>query len=116
MSQGIAAHVEVIATGRPVVGRFVGIERDSHCGPVPAAALEADRLARRDRGRVEILNATRPGGMDGWTMDLRQYELLRELFLGEVAAAEDGVLLPDGRPILTIKDFFRFAGVLPTRP
>jgi Animal haem peroxidase len=29
---------------------------------------------------------------------------------------EDGVLLPDGRPILTIKDFFRFAGVLPTRP
>jgi hypothetical protein len=29
---------------------------------------------------------------------------------------EDGVLLPDGRPIRTIKDFFRFAGVLPTRP
>ncbi|GAA1170939.1 peroxidase family protein [Pseudonocardia alaniniphila] len=29
---------------------------------------------------------------------------------------EDGVLLPDGRPILTIKDFLRFAGVLPTRP
>jgi hypothetical protein len=29
---------------------------------------------------------------------------------------EDGVLLPDGRPILTIRDFFRFAGVLPTRP
>ena len=23
------------------------------------------------------------------------------------------MLLPDGRPILTIKDFFRFAGVLP---
>jgi heme peroxidase len=29
---------------------------------------------------------------------------------------ENGVLLPDGRPILTIRDFFRFAGVLPTRP
>jgi Animal haem peroxidase len=29
---------------------------------------------------------------------------------------EDGVLLPDGRPVLTIKDFLRFAGVLPTRP
>ncbi|WP_433297502.1 hypothetical protein ACQPZQ_18770 [Pseudonocardia sp. CA-142604] len=29
---------------------------------------------------------------------------------------EDGVLLPDGRPILTIKDFLRLAGVLPTRP
>jgi hypothetical protein len=29
---------------------------------------------------------------------------------------EKGVLLPNGRPILTIKDFFRFAGVLPTRP
>ncbi len=29
---------------------------------------------------------------------------------------EDGVLLPDGRGVRTIKDFFRFAGVLPTRP
>ena len=29
---------------------------------------------------------------------------------------EHGVLLPDGRPILTMKDFLRFAGVLPTRP
>ena len=34
----------------------------------------------------------------------------------ETWVPEDGVLLPDGRPILTIKDFFRFAGVLPTRP
>jgi hypothetical protein len=73
----------------------MAIERDPHCGPVPAAALEADRLARGERGRVEILNATRPGGMDGWTMDVRQYELLRELILAEAAAAEDGVLLKD---------------------
>ena len=29
---------------------------------------------------------------------------------------EDGVRLPDGRPILTLKEFLRFAGVLPTRP
>ena len=29
---------------------------------------------------------------------------------------EDGVLLPNGLGIRTIKDFFRFAGVLPTRP
>ena len=70
----------------------MAIERDPHAGPIPAAALEADRAARR-RGRVEILNATRPGGMDGWTMDLRQYELLRELILDEVG--EDGVLLKD---------------------
>lgn len=70
-------------------------ERDPHCGPVPAAALEADRRARRDRGRAEILNATRPGGMDGWTMDLRQYELLRRLILDEIARTRDGVLLKD---------------------
>ena len=71
----------------------MALERDPHCGPVPAAALKADRLARAERGRAEVLNATRPGGMDGWTMDLRQYELLRELILDEVAAAPDGVLL-----------------------
>ena len=29
---------------------------------------------------------------------------------------EQGVLLPDGRAIRSMKDFFRFAGVLPTRP
>ncbi len=29
---------------------------------------------------------------------------------------EQGVLLPDGRPIRSMKDFLRFAGVLPTRP
>ncbi len=71
-----------------------GAARDPHFGPVPEAALHADALARA-RGRVEILNATRPGGMDGWTMDLRQYELLREHLLDEVAAAGGSALLKD---------------------
>ena len=44
-------------------------------GPPPAAALTADAAARQ-RGRVEILNMTRPGGMDGWTMDADQYALV----------------------------------------
>lgn len=29
---------------------------------------------------------------------------------------DQGVRLPDGEPVRTIKDLFRFAGVLPTRP
>ena len=70
----------------------MSIERDPHAAPVPEEALDADREAR-SRGRVEILNATRPGGMDGWTMDLRQYELLRAFILERVT--EDGVLLKD---------------------
>ncbi len=77
---------------RGSVRRAMAIERDPHAGPVPEAALRADREARA-RGRVEILNATRPGGMDGWTMDGRQYELLRELILDEVRG--NGVLLKD---------------------
>ncbi len=50
--------------------------RDPHSGPVPDSAWHADEIARA-RGRVEIFNATRPGGLDGWTMDLQQYELVR---------------------------------------
>lgn len=49
---------------------------DPHAGPVPDSAWEADRAARA-RGRVEVFNATRPGGLDGWTMDAEQYELVR---------------------------------------
>jgi hypothetical protein len=30
---------------------------------------------------VEIFNATRPGGLDGWTMDLRQYQAVHDLIL-----------------------------------
>ena len=49
---------------------------DPHSAPVPDEAWAADAEARA-RGRVQMFNATRPGGLDGWTMDLRQYELLR---------------------------------------
>src|SRR4051794_16963175 len=43
-----------------------------------------------------MLNASRPGGLDGWTMDLTQYELMRGhiLQLAENADA-GGVLLKD---------------------
>jgi hypothetical protein len=65
--------------------------RDEHCGPVPDEAWAADHLAR-ERGRVEIFNATRPGGLDRWTMDERQYELMRAHILKmiDAFAAEDG--------------------------
>jgi hypothetical protein len=55
----------------------MGIERAPHAGPVPAAAWAADAEARQERGRVGILNATRPGGLDGWTMDLAHCEAMR---------------------------------------
>ena len=54
--------------------------RDPHCGPVGDHAWHADALARQ-RGRVEIFNATRPDGLDGWSMDLAQYELMRSHIL-----------------------------------
>ncbi len=62
--------------------------RESHSGPVPDAAWAADALARA-RGRVEIFNATRPGGLDGWTMDEAQYEAMRGHILAELAAAQE---------------------------
>ena len=61
---------------------------------MPDAAWQADAEARA-QGRVEIFNATRPGGMDGWTMDLRQYELVRSLILELLDAAGGEVLLED---------------------
>ena len=69
--------------------------RDAHLGPVSAAAWAADAAAReRGRGRVEIFNATRRGGLDGWTMDVRQYEALREHVLDTIAveAGPDGTV------------------------
>jgi hypothetical protein len=30
---------------------------------------------------VEIFNATRPGGLDGWTMDAAQYQAVHDLIL-----------------------------------
>lgn len=65
-----------------------------HAGPVPAAAWDADGEARR-RGRVMMFNATRPDGMDNWTMDLRQYELMRSHILEMIddESDEDGSIL-----------------------
>lgn len=67
---------------------------DPHSGPVPDSAWHADELAR-SRGRVEIFNATRPGGLDGWTMDLQQYELVRAHILDVLSrpTRPDGTVL-----------------------
>ena len=69
------------------------MERDPHSGPVPEQAWHADALARA-RGRVQIFNATRPDGLDGWTMDGQQYELMRSHILDMIDehAAEDGTI------------------------
>lgn len=64
---------------------------DPYQGPVPADAWAADADAR-NRGRVEVFNATRPGGLDGWTMDLAQYEAVRGHILEMLDAHAD----PDG--------------------
>jgi hypothetical protein len=73
------------------------VTRDPHSGPVPESARHADAVARR-RGRVEIINATRPGGLDGWTMDLEQYQLMRSHILDMVddhADADGSIALRD---------------------
>lgn len=69
------------------------MQRDPHSGPVPERAWHADALAR-ERGRVQIFNATRPDGLDGWTMDEKQYELMRAHILDmiDTRAAEDGTI------------------------
>ena len=73
----------------------MAIERDPHSGPVPEAAWAADAEARRTRGRVEIFNAIKPDGMDHWTMDLAQYELMRRHILDMIdeQADADGTIL-----------------------
>lgn len=68
---------------------------DPHSALVPGSAWHADEVARA-RGRVEIFNATRPGGLDGWTMDLQQYELVR----AHVLAFLTGTTRPDGTVLL----------------
>lgn len=57
------------------------IERDENAGPIPDTAWHADAESRADKGRVEIFNATRPGGLDGWTMDEDQYRAIHDLVL-----------------------------------
>lgn len=66
----------------------------SHSGPVPDSAWAADAAAR-ERGRVEMFNASRPGGLDRWTMALEQYELMRSHILAMVddESDADGTLL-----------------------
>ncbi len=66
--------------------------RDPHSGPVPAAAWAADAESRRTTGRVEIFNAVKADGLDGWTMDERQWALMREHVLGTIDeyAGSDG--------------------------
>ncbi len=73
--------------------KSVAIERDEHAGPVPESAWDADQVARESKGRVEIFNATRPGGLDGWTMDLPQYEAVRQLIFEMLEAEPDGTVL-----------------------
>ncbi|HJX43857.1 MAG TPA: hypothetical protein VJ352_09280 [Geodermatophilus sp.] len=68
---------------------------DPHSAPVPQSAWDADAEARA-RGRVEVFNATRPGGLDGWTMDLRQYEFMR----AHVLETLDDLAGPDGWVLL----------------
>jgi hypothetical protein len=68
------------------------IERDEHAGPVPESAWQADAESRTEKGRVEIFNATRPGGLDGWTMDQDQYQAVHDLILEMVDDHAD----PDG--------------------
>lgn len=67
------------------------VSRDPHSSPVPDAAWHADAIAR-ERGRVEMFNATRPGGLDGWTMDVAQNELMRTHILDMIddAASTEG--------------------------
>ena len=82
-----------IGGGPTVLG--VTIERDPHAGPVPDASWKLDAETRQAKGRVQIFNATRPGGLDGWTMDADQYEAVRTLVLEmlEDDADDDGTLL-----------------------
>lgn len=71
------------------------LRRDPHAGPVPEEAWAADAEARRSKGRVEITNAIRPGGLDGWTMDETQWTLMRQHILDCIDdhADEDGTIL-----------------------
>lgn len=64
---------------------------DRHRGPVPDSALIVDAAARA-RGRVAMFNASRPGGLDGWTISLAQWEVMRAHILDtiDLLAEADG--------------------------
>ena len=78
------------------------IERDPHSGPVPDEAWEADAEVRK-RGRVLMFNAIKDGGVENWTMDEAQYELMR----GHILEMIDGASDDDGSILL--KDVVRVA-------
>ncbi|GAA2022787.1 hypothetical protein WDZ16_12725 [Pseudokineococcus marinus] len=61
---------------------------------VPPSAMAQDELDRA-RGRVRMLNGALEGGMEGWTLPLQQWELVREVLLEVVddADPERGALL-----------------------
>ncbi len=67
-------------------GGRTSLVRGPHAGPVPAAALALDAETRAARGRVRVLNATKADGLDGWTMDLEQWRLVREHILETIDA------------------------------
>ncbi len=73
-----------------MVAHVSATERDEHAGPVPESAWDADAVSRADKGRVEIFNATRPGGLDGWTMDQHQYQAVHDLILEMIDDHADG--------------------------
>jgi hypothetical protein len=62
--------------------------RTAECGPF------GRYIAREAKGRVEIFNPTRPGGLDNWAMDLSQYEAMRHVILELIddEADEDGTI------------------------
>ncbi|WP_146067385.1 hypothetical protein [Arthrobacter sp. SX1312] len=66
---------------------------DPHSAAVAPRAWAEDERARK-RGRVQVFNATRPDGLDGWTIALEQYELLVDVILTTIDAfaADDGTV------------------------
>jgi hypothetical protein len=71
------------------------IERGEHCGPVPEAAWAADKIARRDQRQGRDLQRDQRNGLDNWTMDLDQYDAMRDLILEMIDndSDEDGTVL-----------------------
>lgn len=62
-----------------------------HAGPVPPSAWDLD-AQDRERGRVRMFNATLPGGVETWTMDLTQYEVVATFIVDMIDEEAD----PDG--------------------
>lgn len=63
----------------------VELMSDPRSSTVGDRAWAEDALAR-ERGRVQMFNASRPDGLDGWTIALEQYDLLVDRILQTVDA------------------------------